>query len=282
MFKHITLLFILITSFQLQAEAILPVCGSQAEPGDRIVVFCDGSVLIDVADLTALSITVEGFTFNFGPGDFPSGPFLSTDVNNNNLVTIADNASLTVTTSCGQRTFPISQLLQTECVDQGIPPTTTVVTPCGGNVIKISCTGQVYIDLADDVWIYKVWNGGTKIAEWNNFDPDEDDVITTPFLATDFGQLVPNGQNFFLDIQSPSCGQQNVNVSQILAENCGFDYNTNTFGSSNQGLMISRPDDITGRGDDSRGGKIFAETSTINKETGSTAVYPTTVYCFID
>mgnify|MGYP001796530102 CR=1 FL=1 len=93
-----------------------------------------------------------------------------------------------------------------------------------GSTFKVNCDGTVNVDLAENVFIYKVWDGPNLIAEWNNFTPAPN-VIYTPFVGGQppFGNPVQPGQNVYLDVQTEDCGQFILNISQVLSENCaGF------------------------------------------------------------
>ncbi|MEL6658564.1 MAG: T9SS type A sorting domain-containing protein [Bacteroidota bacterium] len=90
-----------------------------------------------------------------------------------------------------------------------------------GSTFTVNCDGTVNVDLAENVFIYKVWDGGNLIAEWNNFTPAPD-VVYTPFVGGQppFGNPVMPGQNVYLDVQTEDCGQFILNISRVIEDHC--------------------------------------------------------------
>lgn len=110
-------------------------------------------------------------------------------------------------------------------------------TLCGTSSFTINCNGTVDVVLGSDVMIYKVWNGGTLIAEFNNYNPSIPNI--PPFAVNpgftsgvNFGNVVPVGQNYWVQVQTAGGCVDELNISQYLDDpaNCTrFDLCGSTF-----------------------------------------------------
>lgn len=210
--------FLLLANTNLQAQFDFEFCGS------TFTVNCDGTVNVDLAENVWIykvwdgdELIAELNNFRDDVPDVFYFPFVG-GVDFGNPVGPGQNVYLDVQTEdCGQFILNISQVIAQNC-----PQTGPSFEFCG-STFHVNCDGTVNVDLAENVWIYKVWDGPNLIAELNNFDASLPDVFYFPFLAgVDFGNPVSPGQNVYLDVQTEDCGQFILNISDVLREFCGF------------------------------------------------------------
>lgn len=247
------LLLFCLSPSSLSAQFDYEFCGSTFH------VNCDGTVEVDLNDQVFIYKVWDGDQLivefnNFTPGpNVITVPFIGGMPPNGNPVSADQNVYLDIQTTCGNYILNISDILSEFCPD--VTPPTNCFDVCGSEIC-IDCDGRVCVDLANNVDIYKVWNGGTLIAELNNYTGPS--VIYDPFCSTDVGgALVPPGENFYLDIQTTDCGNFTLNISAILSDNCP------DFARDSPDRPPSRTelDDRTDRGD--RGGrKSFGKPAT--------------------
>jgi len=93
-------------------------------------------------------------------------------------------------------------------------------TLCGTSTFTINCDGTVDVCLGDDVMIYKVWNGGNLIAVLNNYTNNPGIFVTCFTSGVDFGNPVPPGQNYWVQVQTANGCVGELNISQYLATHC--------------------------------------------------------------
>lgn len=224
--KHTFTLFLTLMSLvalplsSISAQVDFEFCGS------TFTVNCDGTVDVDLADNVNIYKVWNGGNLIAELNNFTNGPNVIYDPFNSagpglgNPVPPGENYYIDVQTEdCGDFVLNISEVLRENCPTHDDTPQTFEFC---GSTFTVNCDGTVDVDLDENVFIYKVWNGGTLVAEWNNFTGPP--VEYDPFNSADpgFGFPVPPGQNFYLDVQTEDCGVFVLNISQILRDNCGF------------------------------------------------------------
>ncbi len=260
----ILVLFGLFGSSQAIAQQEYIVCNS------KFKVYCDGTVDVDLAsDVYRYKVFIGGtelfdfqgsavITTPFNTGDFmtPSGDKV--------VVTPALNFWVQIYRPGCVDNFPISFYMSQTC-----PPPTQV--ECG-STFDARCNGTFDVDLADNVFRYKVFNHGTEILDLQG-----SQVLLTPFNTGDFttpsGDPVvirPEVDNFWVEIYAPGC-LEIVNLSDELYTYCS-DYNPC------YGLTGDRGNDYTygvsGSGSGSSGSATWEAPSNLSPSFTEIKAYP--------